>query len=58
MTLRNFKHALHSLKVLTQYQIDNLTKFLDSDDDGFVSVDKFDAELRAVQLPAGVQSGS
>ncbi len=51
LTLRNFKHALHSLKLLTQYQIDNLTKYLDTDDDGFISVDKFDVELRNVYVP-------
>jgi Ca2+-binding EF-hand superfamily protein len=50
LSLRNFKHALHSLKVLTQYQIDNLTKFLDTEDDGFISVDRLDVELRNVYV--------
>jgi Ca2+-binding EF-hand superfamily protein len=50
LNLRNFKHALHSLRILTQYQIDNLAKYLDSDDDGWVSVDKFDIEMRNVHV--------
>ena len=50
LSLRNFKHALHSLKVLTQYQIDNLTKYLDANEDGFISVDRFDVELRGMHL--------
>ena len=52
--------------MLTQFQIDNLTKFLDTENDGFVSVDKFDVELRAaiisgaanVSIPSLVHSAS
>lgn len=54
LSLRNFKHALHSLKLLTQFQIDNLTKYLDADDDGFISVDRFDVELRGAANAASV----
>jgi hypothetical protein len=51
LTLRNFKHALHALRVLNQYQIDNLTKYLDTADDGFIAVDRFDVELRNAHIP-------
>ncbi len=51
LTLRNFKYALHSMKVLSQYQIDNLSKYLDKGDDGFVAVDVFEDALRLVHAP-------
>jgi hypothetical protein len=51
LTLRNFKVALNGLKALTQYQIDNLTKYLDKEDDGFVSIDEFDVGIRGVHVP-------
>lgn len=38
--------SLHKLKLLNQFQIDNLTKYLDTLDDGFIAIDKFDVELR------------
>ena len=53
LNLRNFKHALHSLRVLSQYQIDNLTKYLDKTDDGFIAVDVFEDSLRLVHAPTG-----
>jgi len=37
---------------LNQYQIDNLTKYLDTGDDGFIAVDRFDVELRNAHAPA------
>jgi Ca2+-binding EF-hand superfamily protein len=46
LTLRNFKAGINSLKALSQYQIDNLAKYLDEKDDGFITIDKFDAALR------------
>jgi Ca2+-binding EF-hand superfamily protein len=51
LTLRNFKHALHALRVLSQYQIDNLTKYLDKYDDGFIAIDVFEEALRLVHAP-------
>ena len=51
LTLRNFKHALHELRVLSQFQIDNLAKFLEEDNDGFVSVAHFDEKLRNAVVP-------
>lgn len=46
LTLRGFKISLHKLKLLNQFQIDNLAKYLDMEDDGFIAVDRFDVELR------------
>ena len=58
LSLRNFKHALHALKVLTQYQIDNLTKYLDKADDGFIAVEVFEETLRLVHAPAAGSFGA
>ena len=51
LTLRGFKMSLHKLKLLNQFQIDNLTKYLDTLDDGFIAIDKFDVELRNAMVP-------
>lgn len=51
MTLRGFKISLHNLKLLNQFEIDNLTKYMDEQDDGFISIDKFDVELRNTHVP-------
>jgi hypothetical protein len=39
--LRSFKLAVYELKCLTLYQIDNLAKFLDVDNEGFISIQSF-----------------
>jgi Ca2+-binding EF-hand superfamily protein len=46
LTLRNFKRAINELKCLTLYQIDNLAKYLDDQNEGFVSIDKFVAGVK------------
>jgi hypothetical protein len=51
VTLRGFKISLHKLKLLNQFEIDNLTKYMDEQDDGFISIDKFDVELRNTHVP-------
>ena len=51
LTLRNFKIGINSLKSLTQYQIDNLAKFLDKQDEGYISIDEFETSLRGVIVP-------
>lgn len=51
LTLRGFKLSLHKLKLLNQFQIDNLAKYLDTQDDGFIAVDRFDVELRNTNVP-------
>ena len=56
LTLRNFKHALHSLRLLTQFQIDNLAKYMDTENDGYVSIDKFDVEIRGAVISGATTS--
>lgn len=51
LSLRNFKYALNSIKALSQYQIDNLAKYLDKENDGFISVNEFDVSVRGVAVP-------
>lgn len=51
LTLRNFKAGLNSLKALSQYQIDNLAKYLDKEDTGFISIDDFDVAIRGQHVP-------
>ena len=43
--MRTFKIAINSLKVLTQYNIDNLAKYMDKQNDGFVSTADFAASV-------------
>ena len=38
VTLRGFKYGINSLKVLTQQQINNLSKYLDRKNNGFISI--------------------
>ena len=45
INLRAFKLAINSLKVLTQYNIDNLARFMDKNNEGYVSISEFNAAL-------------
>lgn len=45
INLRAFKLAINSLKVLTQYNIDNLARFMDKNNEGYVSISEFSAAL-------------
>lgn len=51
LTLRNFKAGVHSMKCLSSYQIDNLAKYLDKDDTGFISIDDLDVAVRGIHVP-------
>ena len=44
VTIGDFKRALQSLKCLDQYSIDNLAKFLDTNNEGFISIGTFIAK--------------
>jgi len=44
ITLGDFKRALQSLKCLDQYAMDNLAKFLDTNNEGFISIGNFIAK--------------
>lgn len=41
----NFKTAINSLKVLSQFNIDNLAKYMDKQNEGFVDIGEFTAEV-------------
>lgn len=53
INLRAFKLAVNSLKVCSQYNIDNLAKFLDKNNEGFISIGDFDASIRSAAAPMG-----
>lgn len=58
-SIRTFKIACNSLKVLTQYNIDNLAKHMDKQNDGFISVQDFQAQVSSSFNPdATHKSGS
>ncbi len=40
--------------MLSQYNIDNLAKFLDKNNEGFISIGDFDAQIRSAAPPAGL----
>ena len=41
----SFKLALNSLKCLGQYDIDNLTRFMDTNNEGYISIGSFVAAV-------------
>ena len=47
ITIRTFKKALNSLQVLTQYSIDNLTKFMDKQNSGFITISDVNASINS-----------
>ena len=53
LSLRNFKHAMNSMKSLSLYQIDNLTKFMDKANEGFISIDEFEINLKGAVISMG-----
>ncbi len=51
LTLRNFKAGIHAMKCLSLYQIDNIAKYLDKEDTGFISIDDLDVAVRGIHVP-------
>lgn len=45
INLRSFKIAINDLKCLTLYQIENLAKYMDVDNEGFISINNFVASV-------------
>ena len=41
----SFKMAMNSLKCLGQYDIDNLAKYLDTKNEGYISISEFSAAV-------------
>ena len=54
LTLRNFKYAIHSLAVGNFTEIDNLAKFLDKANDGFIKIQDIESAVQVslIQLMA------
>ena len=50
LTLRNFKWALNELKCLSLYEINNLARYLDKEDDGYISINEFDVAIRGTYI--------
>jgi hypothetical protein len=46
MNLRSFKMAIYELKCLTLYQIDNLAKSQDVDNEGFIPISSFFVDVK------------
>lgn len=45
INLFNFKTAVNSLKVLSQYNLDNLAKYLDKQNEGYIDIGDFAASV-------------
>ena len=56
--LCRFKTAVHSLKCLGQYDIDNLAQYLDTSNTGFIDVHGFAAALGNAAMGASFKSAS
>ena len=59
INLRSFKIAINDLKCLTLYQIENLAKYMDVDNEGFISINNFVASVHhSGALPRDADSTS
>ena len=45
LSLRNFKKAINNLHVLNQYSIDNLARYLDKKNNGFIAINEFELSV-------------
>lgn len=45
INLRSFKKAIFELKCLTLYNIENLARYMDNDNEGFISIGNFVAQV-------------
>lgn len=46
ITTRKFKIAISNLKCISPYALNNLTKHMDSDNDGFISMNAFASDVQ------------
>lgn len=46
ISLRNFKCAMNSLQAASRHEIDNVCRYLDSDNDGFIYISEFESALK------------
>ena len=58
INVANFKRAIHGLKCLDQYSIDNLTKYMDTNNEGFVMISAFISRTFNASLGASFRNTS
>lgn len=46
LTLRSFKLAIHQLKALNQYEIDNIARYFDKENEGFIAINDFEVSVK------------
>ena len=56
--MSDFKRAVHALKCLDQYAIDNLAKFLDTQNEGFIGLGDFIAKTNNAAMSSSFRAGS
>ena len=56
INISSFKIAINSLKCLGQYDIDNLTKFCDTDNEGYISIGSFVAAVNNATMGSSFKS--
>ena len=50
INIASFKMAINSLKCLGGYDIDNLTKYMDSNNEGYISIGSFEAKVNTASM--------
>jgi len=53
VTLRNFKFAIHSVHALNQFEINNVAKYLDKRNCGFIEITDFEDALKSAISMSG-----
>ena len=56
INIANFKKAIHSMKCLDQYAIDNLAKYLDENNEGFISISSFIVKTNNASMSSSFRS--
>lgn len=56
INISSFKIAIHSLKCLGQYDIDNLTKSCDTNNEGYISIGSFVAQVNNATMGSSFKS--
>ena len=50
LSLRNFKVAVHQLHCLNQYGIDNLARYMDKENEGFIAINQVDVAVKGATV--------
>ena len=56
INIANFKKAINSMKCLDQYAIDNLAKYLDENNEGFISISSFIVKTNNASMSSSFRS--